>query len=224
MRPLPHLLLPLGLLLSVPFGARPALGARPNILFVLTDDMRADDLEYMPRVRELLVERGTRFESFLVNVSLCCPSRATYLTGRYSHNTGIYTNSEPGGGFGKAVRTGLEQATVATALHAAGYRTGYFGKYLNGYPGKSGSLLGPYVPPGWDTWQVPLSGDPYAGYGYTLLETLGPESPFAFPVYYDRRPANYITDVLVGKLREFVAGSAAAGVPFYAVLAPYAPH
>jgi N-acetylglucosamine-6-sulfatase len=112
-----------------------AAAAPPNILFVLTDDMREDDLEYMPHVRALLADGGVTFESFAVNVSLCCPSRASILRGQYSHNTRVLANTAPGGGYEKAVAMGLERATIATALRDAGYATGFFGKYMNGYPG-----------------------------------------------------------------------------------------
>jgi N-acetylglucosamine-6-sulfatase len=76
---------------------------------------------------------------------VCCPSRATILTGRYSHTTGVYFNRGPHGGWQSFKPS--ESATIATALDALGYRTALIGKYLNGYTGD-----GLYVPPGWDRW------------------------------------------------------------------------
>jgi hypothetical protein len=86
----------LGLLLATTLPAGAA--GPPNILFVLTDDMRRDDLEAMPLVKQLLVDRGVTFANAYVNVPLCCPSRATILRGQYSHNTKVYGNREPFGG------------------------------------------------------------------------------------------------------------------------------
>jgi arylsulfatase A-like enzyme len=202
------------LLLAPPIAAEPA-----NVLLVLADDMRRDDLAYMPHVQELLVERGASFSAYVANVAVCCPSRATVLRGQYSHNTGIFTNQSQGGGFAKVFRTGLEKATVATALHDAGYTTGYFGKYLNGYPGEAGIY---YVPPGWDTWQVPVLGDPHRGYDYHLLEEVVPG--YLAPVRYGDTPADYVMDVLAARVRSFVQDAVAAERPFFAFVAPYAPH
>jgi arylsulfatase A-like enzyme len=112
-----------------------------NIVFILTDDQRAGDLAHMPNVQEHLVGQGTTFSRFTISFPLCCPSRATYLTGRYAHNhrTGF------GGGLAAFfARSGAQRDTYATALNAAGYRTGYFGKYMNGYQQTRGK------PAGWD--------------------------------------------------------------------------
>ena len=70
----------------------------PNIVFILTDDQRWDTMQVMPEVRRLLGAHGITFENSFVSTSLCCPSRATILTGRYSHHTGVYGNSRPHGG------------------------------------------------------------------------------------------------------------------------------
>ena len=136
--------------------------SRPNILFVLTDDMAKSELAVMPHVRSLLAEQGTSFSKAFVSVSLCCPSRTTILRGQYSHNTGIETNGGENGGFETAYVKGVESSTIATWLHADGYRTALFGKYLNGYPnGASDS----YVPPGWDEFDSPTrGGNPYRQY------------------------------------------------------------
>jgi N-acetylglucosamine-6-sulfatase len=62
--------------------------AKPNIVFIIADDMRYDDLKYMPKTRKLLGAKGMRFKSAFVSNALCCPSRATIMRGQYSHNTG----------------------------------------------------------------------------------------------------------------------------------------
>ena len=81
----------------------------------------------MPTVQAELVRKGVTFTNAFVVNPLCCPSRASLLTGLYSHSTGVYTN----GGFTNFKDT----STLATWLRRAGYRTGFFGKYLNGYTG-----------------------------------------------------------------------------------------
>lgn len=118
---------------------------RPNILFVMTDDQDAASLEYMPYVNNLIKNQGTTFENAHFSYPLCCPSRATMLTGLYAHNHGVTSNLAPEGGEPKFRDLTLDKDTVATRLDAVGYETAYFGKYLNGYKGL-------YVPPGWDRW------------------------------------------------------------------------
>ena len=83
-------------------------------------------------------DHWVRFTNAFVNVPLCCPSRATILTGRYAHHTGVEDNGD-GAAFD-------ESSSLAPWLEAAGYRTAFVGKYLNGYPWGHG----PYVPVGWD--------------------------------------------------------------------------
>jgi len=72
------------------------------------------------------------FSNFFVDDSLCCPSRASILRGQYVHDTRVLNNGAPAGGFEAFHHLGRESSTVATWLHARGYRTGLFGKYLNG--------------------------------------------------------------------------------------------
>jgi arylsulfatase A-like enzyme len=66
----------------------------PNIIFILTDDMRASDLQYMPNVQRLLVDQGTKFTKAWVTRSLCCPSRATTLRGQYTHNHDMWDDTD----------------------------------------------------------------------------------------------------------------------------------
>lgn len=77
-----------------------------NIIFILTDDMDLTLLAHMPNFQKLLVEEGVIFENYIVNVSLYCPSRATILTGMYSHNSKILTNNRPNGGYATFKRLG----------------------------------------------------------------------------------------------------------------------
>jgi len=126
---------------------------RPNIVFIAADDMRKDDLRWMPKTREFIKSRGMTFENAYVTDPICCPSRATFLAGQYPHNHGILNNIPPSGGFDKVYRSGFEDRTIAKKLKGSGYRTALFGKYFNGYCRKDGNCTDPtYVPPGWSEW------------------------------------------------------------------------
>jgi N-acetylglucosamine-6-sulfatase len=179
---------------------------RPSIVLVLTDDQRWDTLWGMRTVEEALAAHGVTFtNSFVVN-SLCCPSRSSLLTGRYSHSTGVYLNSLPYGGF----RAFRDSRTIATVLRGAGYTTGFFGKYLNGYGAAAADAH--YVPPGWDKWAAFLGG--FAYYNYRLAEG------DRVTRHGDAQP-DYSTDVLARKAASFAA---TARRPFFLEFAPVAPH
>ena len=85
---------------------------KPNFVFILTDDMRNDDLKYLPKTRALLETQGMQFENAFVSNPLCCPSRATIMRGQYAHNTGFgITQRVPMGG-GRATRTTATSKTT----------------------------------------------------------------------------------------------------------------
>src|SRR5918997_6870991 len=126
---------------------------RPNIVFFLTDDLDYASAQKMPQIGSLLREGGTSFEEAFVSHPVCCPSRATALTGLYDHNHNVRGNSPPDGGFEKFHDEGLEENTIATRLQEGGYQTAFFGKYLNGYPAGDPT----HVPPGWDEWYGKLN-------------------------------------------------------------------
>src|SRR5438477_542913 len=96
--------------------------AKPNIVFVLTDDLAWNLVQYMPHVKRL-EKQGATFSNFFVTDSLCCPSRASIFTGRYPHDTGIFTNGGDDGGFATFHSRGEESATFATQLQKHGYLT-----------------------------------------------------------------------------------------------------
>jgi arylsulfatase A-like enzyme len=199
--------------------AQPAAAQRPNIVFVLTDDLSWNLVPYMPQVQRLRRE-GLTFNRYVVTDSLCCPSRASIFTGRYPHSTGVVKNMGDDGGFG-AFHGREENSTFATALQRAGYRTGLMGKYLNGYfPFAYVDGVRPYVPPGWSVWAV--GGEAYPEFDYSLAEKL-PGRP-ARVVRYDHRPEDYLTDVIARHGKQFIAGAVRAGKPFMLELSTYAPH
>ena len=121
-----------GLTLAGGANARRPAAKRPNIIFVLTDDLAWNLVKYMPHVKQLRA-RGTTFTNYFVTDSLCCPSRASTFTGQYPHDTGIFTNGGDDGGFALFHARGEESHTFATRLQGRGYRTALMGKYLNGY-------------------------------------------------------------------------------------------
>jgi hypothetical protein len=128
------------------FGPQSAARSeKPNIMFVLTDDMRKDDLRFVPETRRLVGNRGMEFENAFVTFAMCCPSRASILTGLYPHNHRVFTNESPEGG--EPGFRHLDNSTLATWMDDAGYRTALIGKYFNGYAGT-------YQPPGWDVWHL----------------------------------------------------------------------
>jgi N-acetylglucosamine-6-sulfatase len=181
--------------LAAPAGAQ----TRPNIVLVLTDDQRWDTLSVMPTVQAELVNKGVNFTNGFVVNSVCCPSRASILTGQYSHSTGVYTNKGSRG-----YRAFREDSTIATRLQTVGYRTGYVGKYLNGY-------LGPHVPPGWNRW---VAFEQTRFFNYTL-------NVDGVTVPYGSDPADYATDVLADEAVSFIEQTPGA---FFLVFSPFAPH
>jgi arylsulfatase A-like enzyme len=122
-----------------------AAATKPNIIFVLTDDQFPGTENAMPALKKNITSQGVKFTNMTSTYPLCCPGRATILRGQYAHNTHIYGNSLPLGGWEKFREQGLQDSTIATWLHDAGYQTGLFGKYLNAY-------TAPGIPPGWDHW------------------------------------------------------------------------
>jgi arylsulfatase A-like enzyme len=99
-----------------------------------------------------MAAEGLSFTHAYAAQPLCAPSRASILTGQYTHNHQVFSNHAPDGGF-PAFRP-HEQATIATWLKSAGYRTALVGKYLNDYPRYAAD---DYVPPGWDDWYGHMS-------------------------------------------------------------------
>jgi N-acetylglucosamine-6-sulfatase len=194
----------------------------PNVLVIEADDMRWDDLRFMPNVQRLLQRRGLTFENSFAPYPLCCPSRASFLSGKYAHNHHVYSTQDP---FGFAAFH--DQRTIATVLQQAGYQTALVGKYLNGYgqqPLRStgGSSLH-YEPPGWTQWMAGSDhswrGQAYRGDTYDyfhLAENVnGKIKSF---------PGRYSTGVLGAQARRLLSQFGRSKAPWFIWWTPVAPH
>ncbi|WP_456832282.1 sulfatase family protein [Deinococcus sp. UYEF24] len=184
-------------------------GAKPNFIFVLTDDLSWNLVAHMPHVKALQ-QTGMTMSNYTVVDSLCCPSRTAIFTGTYPHNNGVFTNSGTDGGYAAYNRNGDEARTFALALQKVGYTTGFMGKYLNGYEVKDP------VPPGWNEWDVAGSGG-YKEFNYSLNEN-------GTAKHYGGGAGDYMVDVLAGKAEAFVGAAASARQPFMLEVATFAPH
>ncbi len=187
-------------------------GKKPNIIFILTDDLDTRSMAYMPKVKNLLTDQGTSFSNYFLSVSLCCPSRATTLRGQYGHNTHVLDNAPPEGGYQTFYERGEEKSTIATWLHDGGYKTILLGKYLNGYP--KNVVAETYVPPGWDNWYSPGAGNAYGQFNYDLNEN-------GKIVHYGSSPEDFENDVLSKKATDFIQQTKK---PFFMYFATYSPH
>jgi len=157
---------------------------------------------------------------------LCCPSRASFLTGEYTHNHGVMSHNDPWG-----YQLFDDSRTLATALQAAGYRTGYVGKYLNGFgadvpraaPERTDSYT--FVPNGWTDWRAAVDETPY------------PESDPRHGSTYDYfhltldvngelvgHPGRYSSDVLADNAVDMLDGFTAAPDPWFLMVNSTAPH
>jgi N-acetylglucosamine-6-sulfatase len=147
-----------------PAQARPVgagKGNRPNILIVMTDDMAASDVQFMPHVQKLLADQGTTFADAVDSFPLCCPARATFITGQYAHNHGVAGNFAPNGWYGMKQR----RNTLPTWLQDAGYNTALIGKWLNGYGAVDAHGE---VPAGFDVWRGLLDVSAYDYFNYVM--------------------------------------------------------
>ncbi len=176
----------------------------PDIVLIVTDDQRWDTLWAMPIVSERLTGPGVTFtEAFVVN-PLCCPSRASILTGNYSHTHLVYRQDPPFGRFDWFD----DSSTLATWLQDAGYRTGLFGKYIDG--GQHSAVTG-YVPPGWDRWVAFVHAEMYE-YGLTIDGRVR---------QFGASPDHHSTEVLADRAVAFVRETDG---PLFMVYAPAVPH
>ena len=192
-----------------------ARGSSTNTVLVVVDDMRDSEMSVLPDTRRWLAGDGVRFANAYAPTPLCCPARASLLTGQYAHNTGVLDNTARGpfpGGFDAFD----DSRTLATVLAGAGVTTGYIGKYLNGY-----SSL--YVPPGWDEWVAGVLGQ----YRYRTQVRRNPLWRYEGRTVYNVNGAyvtklGYETSVQTNLATAFIRDH--ADEPFFLTLNYLAPH
>lgn len=170
---------------------------RPNILIIVTDDQRAG-LEVMPATRSSFQRRGTRYRPGFVTTPMCCPSRASIMTGRYAHNHGVKSN---GGGSEPGFEALDQSTTIQAYLDEAGYRTGLIGKFLNGWRLEDN-------PPHFDTWATTGAREWYDA-TLNINGTL-------------RNPRGYVTKVMRRRALQFIRSESQE--PWFLYVAPKSPH
>jgi N-acetylglucosamine-6-sulfatase len=194
----------------LPFTALPATAGappRPNIVFILIDDLRADDIGCAghPFVKtpniDRLAREGVRFRNMFATTPLCSPSRASFLTGQYAHTHGVIDNRDN-------TAHSMTLMTWPRLLQRANYSTGYVGKWHMG--------TADAARPGFDRWVSftfePRPGKKSAGYVDPEINIDGARSVFK----------GYMTDILTDQAVQFIESS--RGRPFALYLAHKAVH
>ncbi len=183
-------------------AATAAASGQPDIIIILTDDQRAGTERAMPFTWSYFSSQGVHYPEAQVPTNLCCPARASFLTGEYAHTTGVWENNGENGGF-KAFQKWQGQ-TLPANLHEVGYQTSLFGKYINRYNRAGGRGA---TPKGWDVFHT--YDDPKADGGYwTSIAGL---------------PSGYTTDVLGDAVVQQIQ-TADPDKPQFIYYSPYAPH
>lgn len=187
------------LLATVFLAATPVHAAQPNIIVIMTDDQSEASLAGMPKVSARLAQ-GTRFTNSFVNVPLCSPSRATFLSGQTAANHGVSDNTAPPSPF-------FNKGLLPMWLQDAGYTTALIGvKTLNQYFGAPDTL-------GFDRWTVIADRNAARYYDVTIDKD---------GVLTDR-PGEYSTDIFRAEANQFVRDTDRPYFLFVAVAAPHAP-
>jgi arylsulfatase A-like enzyme len=187
-----------------PDGITPAAKGRPNILFILLDDMRDEGImdvaEVLPKTKQWLQAGGTTFTQAYTTTPLCCPERATIWSGRYGHNHGVFDNHLGG--------TLDRDWIIPRYLQDAGYTTSLVGKFITDWHYR-------YEPPHFDAYAA-FQGD------YTDI-------PFWVrnpgEATYHTEVAAYTTDFIGEKAAGFIDSFEADDArPWFMQVAPHAPH
>jgi N-acetylglucosamine-6-sulfatase len=188
--------------------AAAAAQSRPNVVVIESDDQTVESMRVMNRVNSLIGDKGATFQNNFVNFSLCCPSRATFLTGQYAHNHKVVDNAPPDGGFPKFEPLHGNN-NLAVWLHDAGYNTAMIGKYL--------SYMKPSTePPGWSEWHAVVQGSETV-YGYTMNDN-------GTLTNHGEKPTDFLDDVLTSKAVSYIHRTAPKPNPFFLWLTYTAPH
>jgi N-acetylglucosamine-6-sulfatase len=191
-------------------GSAPAQTARgggePNIVVVITDDQTKAAFNglTMPYTRRVVAKQGTVLADAVVTSPLCCPSRASFMTGQYTHNHGAWNS----------YATLTDPAShLGSWLRSDGYRTAMVGKYFNHY---HKAVANPTKPaPGWDQWRMLLEPMSYFNYDVSVngdrVHRGGGDGDYS---------TTYLNREAVGLVRRW----APSDRPFFLWLSPHAPH
>lgn len=189
-----------GALAASTLGGEPATRAiaqepPPNVLIILTDDQRPGTLGVMPKTRRWFKRGGAFYPRAYATTPVCCPSRASILTGRYAHNHLVHTNQEAGE---------LDpDTTIQRYLKDAGYRTAFLGKYMNAWP-----LLEP--PPHFDQWAL-MAPARHRDATFNINGNI-------------RTVRRYSTDFIARRASRMIHELEATGDPWFVLVSPFAPH
>ncbi|ROW07678.1 hypothetical protein VMCG_03347 [Cytospora schulzeri] len=195
-------------------SSKPASTKKPNIIFVLTDDqdLHMDSLDYMPHLKEHLIDKGTLFKRHFCTTAICCPARVSLWTGMLAHNTNVTDVNPPYGGYPKFLSQGLNENYLPVWLQDAGYNTYYTGKLFNAHT--VDNYNSPHAA-GWTQSDFVL--DPYT-YDYLNASYQRNHDP---PISYEgQNTMDVLTTKAYGMLDDAVKGDK----PFFLGLAPVAPH
>lgn len=191
--------------------AAPAQGGkqppRPNIVLFMTDDQSAGTVrpDAMPNLFDLIINRGSSFEDYVVTTPLCCPSRATNLTGQYGHNNGVLRNDYAG------LRS--KRNVLPSWLRRVGYRTAHVGKFLNGY--ERSAKTPQQVAPGWDRWFTQL--EPRRYYNWRASKN-------GKVLRFGAADGDHLTEVANRQARSWARQLAGRRKPFFLQYDFFAPH
>lgn len=217
-----------------PAGSAAQPDRRPDIVLILMDDFSLELLATMPEALRMKREGASYSDAFVVD-SLCCPSRTSLFTGRYPHQTGVLTNTpndgvRPIGGFEAYRDHDNQRLTFAVTLQEGGYRTGFIGKFLNGYDIRrvDGEVRTPRRQPGWTDWQPIFRG--YSQWNFLTSKVVDGEfvaerewqPPLSAP--RTRRDAHYGTNVTADEAVAFIREHRDDARPYLLEVATYAPH
>ncbi len=208
---------------------------KPNVVIILADDLDAMVTpQFFPEVLPVLdslKQNGIDFTNSFTPMSICCPSRAALLSGKYGHKTDVLRNGNTHGGW-KYFKDD-EPAALPAQLAAAGYRTSMIGKYMNGYKKKKDKQLP--LPYGWTDGAVMVSKPLpiYRGYNYNLLvwdkaarvndSIWITDNQQIEP--HGKNESDYSTDVITKKAVAFIADAEGNDTqPFFLYLTPTPPH
>ncbi|XP_068132850.1 N-acetylglucosamine-6-sulfatase [Hyperolius riggenbachi] len=189
---------------------------RPNVVLILTDDQDVSmgGMTPLKKTKALIGDQGFAFTNAYVGSPLCCPSRASILSGRYPHNHHVVNNTIEGNCSSQAWQKALEPYTFPAILHSIGYQTFFAGKYLNQYGSEDAGGIS-HVPPGWSFWFGLEKNSKY--YNYTLSDNGRAKS------YGQNYSVDYLTDVLANFSLNFLSYKSNYE-PFFMMISTPAPH